>query len=74
MSNFTLKELKEAISKHNKEMNNDIKVSIKDGKISFSSSKAESMLLQERMKRGPDKPKMKAKPKGQIKGQTKLKF
>lgn len=72
MSSFTLAEIKKAISLHNKELENDIKVKIKDGKIKFSSAKAESMLLQERMKRGPEKPKKVMKKKKPLKGQKKI--
>lgn len=73
-STFTLAEIKKALNQHNKDLNNDIKIKIKDGKISFSSSKAESLLLQERMKRGPEKPKTTRKPKKPpvSKGQQKL--
>lgn len=70
---FTLKEIKKAIAKHNKDMDNDIKIRIKGNEIKFSSAKAESMLLQERMKNPPKKNKAPAKKKQpDLKGQKKI--
>ena len=72
-STFTLAEIKKAIKQHNKDLDNDIKIKIKDNKISFSSSKAESMLLQERMKNPPKKPRQTPKKKPpDMKGQQTL--
>lgn len=72
-STFTLAEIKKALNQHNKDLNNDIKMKIKDGKISFSSAKAESMLLQERMKNPPKKPRQPPKKKTpDMKGQKKI--
>lgn len=70
---FTLKQIKKAISQHNKDMENDIKVRIKGDEIKFSSAKAESMLLQERMKNPPKKPRQPPKKKTpDMKGQRTL--
>ena len=72
-STFTLAEIKKALQQHNKDLNNDVKIKIKDGKISFSSSKAESLLLQERMKNPPKKKREPPKKKPAVsKGQKKL--
>jgi len=46
MSSHTLAEIKKAIRKHNKDMDSDIKVSVKDGELKFSSAKAEKVKLQ----------------------------
>jgi len=47
MSNqsITLKEIKKAINKHNKEMNNDIKISLSKDGVTFSSVKAKKYLF-----------------------------
>lgn len=70
---FTLKQIKKSISQHNKDMDNDIKIRIKGDEIKFSSAKAESMLLQERMKNPPKQTKEPPKKKTpDMKGQQKL--
>ena len=71
-SSFTLAEIKKSIKQHNKDLDNDIKIKIKDNKIFFSSTKAESMLLQERMKNPPKKVKNTPKKTGDTKGQQKI--
>ena len=71
-STFTLSEIKKALQEHNKTLDNDIKIKIKDNKISFSSSKAESMLLQERMKTPSKKPRQAPKKLPDMKGQQTL--
>lgn len=73
---FTLKEVKDAINKHNKDMNNDIKVKISNDGISFSSSKAEKEIFKANLKQplpAPKKAPRKKKPTSLLKGQTKLK-
>jgi hypothetical protein len=42
---FTLAEIKKALTKHNKELNNDIKVRITPDGIKFSSAKAEEIAM-----------------------------
>ena len=70
---FTVRDIKQAISKHNKELDNDIKIRIKNGVIHFTSAKAEQMVLQERMKHPPKKVKKQPTPKPKVmKGQLKL--
>ncbi len=43
---FTLAEIKKALAKHNKDVNNDIKVRITPEGIKFSSAKAEEIAMQ----------------------------
>lgn len=42
---FTLAEIKKALTKHNKELNNDIKVKVTADGIKFSSAKAEEIAM-----------------------------
>lgn len=74
---YTLKEIKDAINKHNKDMNNDIKVKITNDGIHFSSMKAEKDVFNATLK--PPLPHLKKAPrqkktKEPIKGQTKIPF
>ena len=43
---FTLAEIKKALTKHNKELNNDVKVRITPDGLKFSSAKAEEVAIQ----------------------------
>lgn len=80
MSSFTLTEIKKAIREHNKNLDNDIKVNIKDNKIEFTSAKAEefkkmalqNMLIRDK-KEEPKKKEPRKKPVLLLKGQQKLK-
>lgn len=72
MSSHTLAEIKKAIRKHNKDVDNDVKVSVKDGELMFSSAKAEKVKLQLPQapktmpkKKAPAKKKMSKPMKGQ---------
>lgn len=72
MSSHTLSEIKKAIRKHNKDMDNDIKVSVKDGELKFSSAKAEKVKLQQAPKPAPKKAPAKKKAPKPMKGQGDL--
>lgn len=80
-STFSLKEIKEALKEHNKEMDNDIKIKIKDNKIIFSSAKQEelkkqalqNMLIRDNIK-PPVKKEIKKKKIINDNKQTKIKF
>ncbi len=71
MSSHTLSEIKKAIRKHNKDMDNDIKVSVKDGELKFSSAKAEQVKLPQAKPMPKKKPAKKKAPKP-MKGQGDL--
>jgi len=74
MSSHTLAEIKKAIRKHNKDVDNDVKVSVKDGELMFSSAKAEKVKLQlpQAPKTMPKKAPAKKKAPKTMKGQGDL--
>jgi hypothetical protein len=68
---FTLKEIRSAMNKHNKEMDNDVRVKIVGGEMKFSSAKASQMKLQQAPAQPPKSvPKKKKQP--DLKGQPKI--
>ena len=72
---YTLKEIKDAINKHNTELNNDIKVSFTNDGLKFSSAKAEKEIFKANLKQplaNPVGQKRVSKPKNAIKGQSKM--
>lgn len=74
---YTLKEIKDAINKHNKELNNDIKVSFSSEGIKFSSAKAEKEIFKATLKQPLPVPKKVPRAKKEIKelkGQKKLAY
>lgn len=80
-STFTVSEIRKALNKHNKDLDNDIKIKIKDNKIEFSSAKAEeykkmalqNMLIRDKKEEPKKKVMRKKKEPELLKGQQKLK-
>lgn len=83
---ITLALIKKALAKHNKDMNNDIKVSFGPDGLKFSSAKAEQIILETKAEADkrilkatlkqplpmPVKAKKQSKPSGTMPGQMKL--
>lgn len=78
---FTVSEIRKAIREHNKELDNDIKITISNEGIKFSSAKAEeykkmalkNMLIRDKKEEPKKKVVRKKKEVSLLKGQRKLK-